>query len=342
LKNLILCGAGHAHLELLKGINSKDFQGWRVVLVTPEKDYFYSGSLPRFLMGEIQSHELMIDLTQICRSKNVELIIGSYQSHANKSVLLTSGVKLDFDLLSLNLGGTLSFLPDSREVLHLRPISDFVKQWEKINLRWETSGVENVAVVGGGPAGIEISAALRCRQLKLLSPQCSVHLFTEGSLVGSVYGNEGAVNLTQDLLRLGVKIHFNHKVHDFTHIKNEFPVVLSALPLKSWGFQINNNLQLENSVFAAGDCVEMKNGKTHKKSGVLSVQQGRWLLKNIVRTLHQKPLIPFPEPQKTLNLLINGQSTARLQWGSFSWSGAGIKWLKKTIDDRYIRSLQIH
>ncbi|MFN8846236.1 MAG: NAD(P)/FAD-dependent oxidoreductase [Bdellovibrionales bacterium] len=342
MKKLVLCGAGHAHLEVIKNLDLNDFKGWKIILITLEKDYHYSGSLPRYILGEVSIEDLLVDLVKLCRSKNVELILGHYHSHSKKSVQLTSGQNIDYDLLSLNLGGTQNYLPGAREVLYVRPISNFMNQWDKIVKKWSAIGPENVAIIGGGPAGIEISAAVRCLQLKFKASDASVHLFTKSALVGSVYGGKAAVHLTQDLLKLGIKIHYNHKIHDFAGLKGQFPVIISALPVQSWGFVVDQHLMLEDSVFAVGDCVEIRGGNKNLKSGVLAVRQGRHLLKNIILHIHKKQMCNFQEPNKSLNLLINGPQSARLQWRGLSWSGVWVKTLKNFIDSKYIQSFRVN
>ncbi len=68
MKRILLIGAGHAHLAVLRNLAKKPLYGARVTLVTPEEKQIYSGMLPGLVAGHYRLDEIRIDVAPSRRS----------------------------------------------------------------------------------------------------------------------------------------------------------------------------------------------------------------------------------------------------------------------------------
>ena len=64
MKRLLLVGAGHAHLHVLRALARARLDDVRVTLVNPFRRCHYSGMVPGYLQGTYAEAELAIDLVE--------------------------------------------------------------------------------------------------------------------------------------------------------------------------------------------------------------------------------------------------------------------------------------
>ena len=76
------------------------------------------------------------------------------------------------------------------------------------------------------------------------------------------------------------------------------------------------------------------------RSGVIAVHQGRHLAQSIRAILAGHNLRDFAIPQNQLNILISGDRSARLVWGSVSFKGQWPLLLKNWIDESYMKKFE--
>ena len=74
LKHILLIGNGHSHLEVLKKLSQKETSTNQYTLISPEPISYYSGLLPRLIMGDILVDSLIIQSAQYAVSKGVKFI----------------------------------------------------------------------------------------------------------------------------------------------------------------------------------------------------------------------------------------------------------------------------
>ncbi len=154
MKKVLLIGAGHAHLAVLRSLAEKPLYGARIALVTPHAKQVYSGMLPGILAGHYRRAEAEVDVAQLAERGYVEFMPGRVQRFdpGRRAVSLENGASAGYDLVSINAGALIdASLPGAEHALPVKPYDEFL------------SGLpiaERVAVVGAGAAGAEI--ARRC------------------------------------------------------------------------------------------------------------------------------------------------------------------------------------
>ncbi|MGD9925116.1 MAG: hypothetical protein AB7V13_27270, partial [Pseudorhodoplanes sp.] len=138
-KRVVLVGAGHAHLHLLKNVGSLIRLGAEVTTVAPD-DFWYSGMATAMLAGLVSPPEDHIDVARLLAGTGAALCRGTMigLDKDARDVLLDDGRRLAFDLLSLNLGSRPPPLPAQGEIVYsVKPVRSLVDLLRRIEQAWQ-------------------------------------------------------------------------------------------------------------------------------------------------------------------------------------------------------------
>ena len=93
MKRVVLIGAGHAHLVVLRSLAEKPLYNARIALVSPHAKQVYSGMLPGILAGHYRRAEAEVDIATLAERGQVEFVPGKVQrlDPDKKTVTLESG-----------------------------------------------------------------------------------------------------------------------------------------------------------------------------------------------------------------------------------------------------------
>ena len=371
MKKIIFVGAGHANLEVIKSLSTQHGRDATYTLISPEKNTFYSGLLPRFILGELQSKDLAIDLERLCKLNKITFVQAMVlKIDPDKKILLASdGTTFEFDYLFLNVGGVptkLSTDPESEvRSVYVKPITSFVEKWREVQRECSSCRELLFAVVGGGAASIEVATALNLRLKKNGANRSRVHLFTRDMALAKNYESKVSLSLLRSLQQAGVEVHFDHDVvetkdrhlifqgeksafrYDFLFpilpMKSPPSIDISNIQRDSSGFVVVDSfLRAHSNVFAAGDCTTFEPSKFLPRSGVTAVQQGRLMAFNLRHGLGAiSDLKPYVPPKAQLNILLSGPSSAHAIFGKHFIAGKMALLLKNYIDNSYMKSFNL-
>ena len=70
-KDLVLLGAGHSNIEVIRYFGKLKLKGLRITLISKNTFATYSGMVPGFIEGKYKWNEINIDLIKLC-NKNIE------------------------------------------------------------------------------------------------------------------------------------------------------------------------------------------------------------------------------------------------------------------------------
>jgi NADH dehydrogenase len=329
---VVILGAGFGGLTAARALD-------RIADVTLVDRHNFQTFLP--LLYQVSTAGLAADhvaypIRGALRKTKVKFRMGSPISvdHKNKSVKLDSSEVLDFDYLIVALGSaTNDFgikgvaenalgMKTVNEALAIR--SEIMRRFEDL-CRFEDNTKFSIAVVGGGPTGVEMAGAIAELKRGPLSSDMAeaaknidVYLVEAGPRVLPALSPKLSERTKSDLEKLGVKVLTGAVVKevkprqiqfaDGTSIPSEVSVWAAGvrgepaiaklnIPQESGRVAVDPTMQVTNYpyVFAIGDAAGAKgtDGRFLPMVAPVAMQQARFVAKQIARLTSQKPLEKF-------------------------------------------------
>ena len=358
-KNLVLIGGGHSHLNVLKSFSMNKIDGLRITLISDVYETPYSGMLPGYIENDYSLDDIKVDLYKICYHGNFRFIVSEVNNidGIKKIIHFRNRPPLSFDYLSINIG----INNDIKDIKNADKFALRLKPISKINYNEIVNNLEGkkVGIIGSGPAGVEVSLALKKRYKKI-----EILLFTgESGLLGN-YSNSSKNSILKRLNDAKIKVIFKDKVAEIT--KNKIvtkssksylidKAILSTngvppkwlkktnLTLSQEGFiETNNKLQTNfDHIFAAGDVINFSQKKL-TKSGVYAVKSGIVLTKNIRNFILNKSLINYRPQKYYLSIIGLSNGTALAYKYNLHLTSRIILSLKKYIDLKFINKFKLY
>lgn len=329
--------------------------------------------LPGFVSGFYSFDECHIDLVRLARYCNARLIAAAATGVdlTGQAVTLDGGrPPLPYDLLSINTGiaPAASQVPGAREhTIPVKPIASFAARLEAVVAAATAGGGPfRVAVVGGGPSGVELACAVQHRlgverQRAGIDAPAGVTLVSRGQILGglapyaraaflpllaargvAVSEDQGGVACVEPgrlILGDGSALPYDACLW-CTQAGAPGWLAASGLPTDPRGFLlVNDCLQTDggpNNVFGAGDCVANA-ASPRPKAGVYAVRAGPPLADNLAAAAQGRPLRPWTPQTSHLNLISAGDRYAVAVKGRWLGARGSLLWtLKDWIDRRFM------
>jgi selenide,water dikinase len=377
LRQLVLIGAGNAHLQVLEFAARERLNGVQITLISAHQRAVYSGMIPGVLAGLLSPHEAEIDLSRLCQRAGATLVVDRVVGldPQTRTLELAHQPRRSFDVASFNLGSITKgelLCRQHRTLVSVKPLANLLDRLEprvrELAAQHEAAPVTeelHFAVVGGGAAGVELAFAWD-RHLEARGLPAQVTLYDGGRYLLTGLSRRSQ-RLTRRLLeRQGIRVELGRRVVGCTEIGSSSlilddgttapcdlalwasgaapPDVLSQLPLplSERGFlQIRPTLQTaaDLPIFVVGDTADWP-GDPLPKSGVYAVRQGPVLWENLRRWLRGEPLLSYEPQTSTLALIACGDGTAILDYRGYAFHGRWAWWLKLWIDRRFVQRFQ--
>ena len=361
-KQLLLLGAGHAHVHVLSQMASAPWAGAQVTLIAPYDRQLYSGMVPGFVADHYTLEDCVIPLEPLVRRSGIRWLQRSVHGldAQAQTVTLDDGSVLHYDWLSINTGPVQDralieqSMPGAREHgLFIRPIEAFGALWPQV-VEWAQTKPLRIAVIGAGSAGIELAMAVRHRL-----PNTAITLLCGDTPLGAGYTERVQTRLKAALLKRKITLLQDSAVGvragevvlaSGATLACDVPLITTGAQAPPWllasglvldlqGFVAVDAFQRSTShaqVFAAGD-VSTRMDRPMARSGVYAVRAGPALAMNLAAALAGQPLSEHQPPDKTLNLISCGDRYAIASWGRNSAEGRWVWRLKDWIDRRFLR-----
>jgi NADH dehydrogenase FAD-containing subunit len=248
---------------------------------------------PGLLGGTYSWEQICLPVEALARHSGVTFVQGAVSAvdPGSQTVTLHDGRTLDYDMLSVNTGSTVGdpeLLSDPR-LYTVKPITELKRLRSGIE---ETSSLR-VAVVGGGPAGVECAGNTAFLLHKLVHRRAEVQLYTRSERLARMTTRRSRW-LSRFLKRHGVSI-YHEAVARPSDIDADFVILATGtrppesltrygLPLgPSGGIAVGRTLQSEAyaNVFAVGDCADFL-PEPLDRVGVYAVRMQQVLLVNMI------------------------------------------------------------
>lgn len=340
LPKIVIIGAGFGGITLAKSFKNKPVD---ILLIDQNNYHNFQPLMYQIATGGLEPDSIAYPVRRIFRKyKNVRFRMAKVSRvEIEKGKLRTSIGNIAYDYLVIATGSQNNFFnfePVKESLLSLKSIPDalnlrsFIFQNLERSLVVKRSGEKtllmNIAIVGGGPAGVELAGAL-AEMKRYVIPKdfpeldlskMHINLYESSPNVLNSMSDEASAKTLIYLKQLGINVHLNTRaisydssiltLADGTTFSTDTVIwtagvkaaPIGGLPAISivGGNRIavnkyNQVLHTEN-IFAIGDVashITKENPKGLPMLAPVAQQQGKLLAKNLMHLMKNKPLEEF-------------------------------------------------
>lgn len=357
---VVILGAGFGGLTTARAL-AKDAD---VTLVDRHNFQTFLPLLYQVSTAGLAADHVVHPIRGALRKSGVKFRMGSPLSvdHKNKTVKLDSSEVLEFDHLVVALGSsTADFgVPGVAEYgMGMKSVNEAItiraavmRRFEDL-CRFEDDTRLSIAVVGGGPTGVEMAGALAelkrgplKNDMEHAAKHIDIYLIEAGPRILPMFSEKLSARAESDLRKLGVIVRTNTAVREVQSrkiiIKEGEPIpaeitVWAAgvngeptagvlnLPIIGSRIDVEESLRVNHYpyVWAVGDIAGAKdaNGRFLPMVAPVAMQQGRFVAKQIMRAHRGQALQPFKYLDKGSMATI-GRHKAVVEVKNFRMAGA--------------------
>jgi NADH dehydrogenase FAD-containing subunit len=367
-KNLVFVGGGHAHMTSLKNLSYFKKLGHHVTLISSSPYHYYSGMGPGMLSGIYHPWEVRFHVKRLAEDRGATFIKGKAikVDPVEHLIFLDSGEKVHYDVASFNTGSEvpIELLTETPEdnLFPVKPVINLLRGRQAILEAIRNNKMLHFVVVGGGPAGVEISASL-LRLLHKNHGKGEITLIGGKRLLGDAPDRVRHLAM-ESLTRRGVQIIEGSHVKaiekgkvtlsDGKRFDMNFAFIAigirpaslfrdSGIPTGAdGGLLVNSHLQsvAHPDIFGGGDCISLE-GHQLAKVGVYAVRENPVLYHNLIAALEGGKKEAFT-PQTHFLLIFNMGNGKGIYWKkNWVWEGRLAFFLKDYIDRKFMKTFQI-
>ncbi len=340
-KRVVIIGGGFGGIEIAKILKDKEVQ---IVLLDKNNYHCFQPLLYQVATGGLEPGSIAYPLRKFMQEipngifrmaevRNIDV--------ANQKVHTDIG-DLQYDFLIIATGSTTNFFRFPKEVsskmmqmkdipqaLNLR--SYILENFEEALLTYDESKKEkliNIAIVGGGPTGVELAGALGEMRKNILPKdypeidfrKMQIHLFESADRLLGAMHPENSEKALKYVKNFGVSVWLNTMVTDYNGeeittadgkvIKSETVIWTAGVkgnPVQGFSPEtivggnrilVDEYCQVKNypNIYAIGDVAAMLSEdypRGHPMVAPVAIQQGELVAKNIVALLKNKTTKPF-------------------------------------------------
>jgi NADH dehydrogenase FAD-containing subunit len=366
-KHLVLVGGGHAHLTALLNIANFIQLGHRVTLIGPSPYHYYSGMGPGMLSGIYRPQRVRFHVKKMVEDRG-GIFVEDRVIRVNpgqRSLNLKGGNQIDYDVVSFNTGSDVplkSIVSTPRgNIVPVKPVFNLLqaRRWIIPKLKGKAM---NFIVLGGGPAGLEVTANL-WRLVQDSQGSARITLIAGSKLLKGLPERARTLALAA-LDSRGITVNEGkhgkeigrEEIHLTDGSSHPFDLAFVAMGIQpssifgdsgipagpDGGLLVNPYLQsvAHPEMFGGGDCISFAEGPL-AKVGVYAVRQNPILLHNLLAALEGKEMQTFT-PQREYMLIFNMGNGRGILWKkNFVWEGRLAFLLKNYIDQKFMRKFQV-
>ncbi len=347
---IVLLGGGHAHVAALRALGRRAVPGASLLLLSRAPDSLYSGMLPGLIRRDHAVADARMAPARLAAHAGATFLQGEAVGVdlSRRIVACSDGREIGFDILSLDLGGVSTPLPDT---LPLRPIEGLPARIAALEA--EPPGPAPVLVAGGGPAGVELALALAWRWR---GGARRVALLTRGAAVLPEAPRGARSRALRALAEAGVAVRCGAAVEaagpgavrlaDGTRLATAATLWATGAAAPPWlagtGLAVDADgcVRVDAAlrsvshpfVLAAGDCAA-SDRSPRPKGGVWAVRAGPPLAATL-RAMAQGRPPPAWVPQRRALTIVGLGGGRALAWRGGWWAAGRLPWHWKTWLDR--------
>ncbi|ACS81189.1 NAD(P)/FAD-dependent oxidoreductase [Maridesulfovibrio salexigens] len=365
---LVIAGAGHAHMQLMEAIPELIADGQRVTVIGPDERHYYSGMGPGMLGGIYRPAEISFPVKSMVESRGGTFVLGKVAriDPHKRIVILETGQEVPYDVLSCNLGSSVSndlAYEVSTDIYTVKPIQNLLQARIRIQEIASERPVR-IGICGGGPAALEIAGNAWTAAKEQGRFGAKIKIFTGSEFLHNqpervrnlaikslnkrgieiVQGSYVERVVTGDIL-LQNGLHYEQDIIFLAlGVKPSKVFAASDLPIgKDGGLRVNRYLQSVShpEIFGGGDCIWFEPNPLDKV-GVYAVRQNPVLVHNVRAQLKGLSLKDFDPGDSYLLIFNTGDEKGILLKNGLSFSGSLAFRIKDYIDRKFVRRFKVN
>ena len=365
---IVIIGAGFAGVTMATSLRNKNVE----ILIIDQNNYHnFQPLMYQIATGGLEPYSIAYPVRRIFRNrKNVRFRMTKVKSvDTDAKRIKTSVGKFSYDYLIIATGSTNNFFDFEsikKTLFPLKSIPDalnmrsFIFQnLEKSLTKQKDEALEeilNIAVVGGGPAGIELAGAL-AEMKRFVIPKdfpdldiskLSINLYQSAPRLLKAMSQEASDKSLEYLEKLGINVFLNSRVtgyegdeltlSDGSSFKTDtliWTAGVKGAPIKGLPKKVIvggnrilvdafNQVQQTDSIFAIGDVaahITEANPRGLPMLAPVAKQQGKLLAKNIIRLIKKESMLPFEYKNQGVMATI-GRKKAVVDLPNWKFQGA--------------------
>ena len=369
-RRLLLAGAGHAHLEILRRLILEPLPEVELTVISPGPLHHYSGMVPGYLQGIYREEEIAVRVPDLVARAKGRFVAGRAAGvdPGARTVRLEEGGEIPYDLVSFAVGSNTAGIDDpdvAGEAQRIKPLERVVALEERLRALTREAGGQPVAVsvVGGGAAGVEVALAVAA----LLEKAGSAHRITildAGEEILAGYRGRFRRRARRILARRRIDVRTGERVAAVhagevatasgARVPSRLTIWLtgavawplfrgSGLPLDERGFLlIDDALRSlgDPRIFAVGDCGTLASHPETPKAGVYAVREGPVLWASLKAAVRGGEPARYEPQRGFLSILNTGDGRALLDYKGIVSHSRWAWRLKDRIDRRFMARYQ--
>ncbi len=360
MERVVILGAGFGGLTAAKALAGKA----HVTLVDRHNFQTFLPLLYQVATAGLAADHVAYPVRGALRKSDIAFRMGTpiELDHKNKIIKLDSSEELKFDHLIVALGsantdfgikGVTDYALGMKSVSEAITIrAEVMRRFEDL-CRFQDETRLSIAVIGGGPTGVEMAGAMAelvqgplASDEKHASQHIDIYLIEAGPRLLPSFSPSLSARTQSDLEKLGVKVRCNTAVQEVqprkillksgefipsevtiwaAGVRGELTASILNLPVTSTRSDVEESLQVKNypHIWAIGDISGSKNaeGRFLPMVAPVAMQQGRWVAKQIMRAAQGKPGLKFVYKDKGSMATI-GRHKAVVEVGKLKMTGA--------------------
>jgi NADH dehydrogenase FAD-containing subunit len=366
-RHLVLVGGGHAHLTVLLNFASFVQRGHKVTLIGPSPYHYYSGMGPGLLSGIYRPQDVRFHVKKMAEDRGASFLQDKVIKidPGQRTLNLESGGQVSYDVVSFNTGSDVPLTgvvsEGLRNIVPVKPVFNLLQAQRLIVSSIKVKPM-NFTVIGGGPAGVEVTANL-WRLLNGSGVKAPISLIAGRKLLGGLPEKVRKLTL-RSLTDRGIVVTEGTRVKAVSRDEirltdgssHPYDVAFMALGVQpsrifcdsgipagpDGGLLVNSFLRsvAHPDMFGGGDCISFAD-RPLAKVGVYAVRQNPILYHNLLAALEGREMKTFM-PQKDYMLIFNMGDGRGILWKkNFVWEGRLAFLLKDYIDRKFMRRFQV-
>ncbi len=358
---IVILGGGFAGIKALHELHKN--KNLEITLITDQETFRYGATIWRAATGYLKDTSYIPIKSLMPVSENVRLVLDQAVRIDRESKLVTtkSHEKFNYDYCIIGLGVVTSYFgidgleEFSYSVKSSAGFDKFRQHLHDLLLEDKTLDT-NYVVVGAGPTGVELAAALKsylktvAKQHKLKRTHVNMDLIEAAPKVLPMLSPKASKLVHKRLVKLGVRVMTGKVVEGET--TTTLKVGDMKIPTKTviWTAGVTNNpffndnnsqftlnekkrvvvddyLKVDKSVFVIGDSA----ATAYSGLALTALHNANYVSNCILKELDKKSVRPY-KPLKPITIIPIGEGWSLLQWRKIVFAGRFASFLRSIYD----------